>query len=182
MDDNEIIALFESRSQDAIAELDSKYGRLCRKLARDITHSDEDGEECVSDALLALWNKIPPEKPKPLIAYLLRIVRNLAIKKFRSFQTNKRDGSEVLCIDELCEVLVFDENEFDEAELFMVIDRFLASLSQTDRLIFMRRYWFGESVSAIADGVGMSESAVKVKLFRILDRMKAYLNKEVIDV
>ena len=182
MDDNEIIALFESRSEDAIAELDSKYGRLCRKLARDITHSDEDGEECVSDAMLAVWNKIPPEKPNPLIAYLLRIVRNLAIKKFRSSHTKKRDGGEVLCIDELCEVLTFNENEFDEAELSAIIDRFLTSLSRTDRVIFMRRYWFGESVRAIADGFGMSESAVKVKLFRTRDRMKAYLNKEGIDV
>ena len=181
MDDNEIIALFESRSEDAIAELDSKYGRLCRKLARDITHSDEDGEECVSDALLAVWNKIPPEKPKPLIAYLLRIVRNLAIKKFRSSHTKKRDG-EVLCIDELCEVLTFDENDFDEAELSAIIDRFLTSLSRTDRVIFVRRYWFGESVRNIADGLKMSESAVKVRLFRTRDRMKAYLNKEGIDV
>jgi len=177
MDDNEIIALFESRSEDAIAELDSKYGRLCRKLARDITHSDEDGEECVSDAMLAVWNKIPPEKPKPLIAYLLRIVRNLAIKKFRSSHTKKRDG-EVLCIDELCEVLTFDGDETDENLLSAVIDRFLASLKADDRNLFVRRYWHNESVRDIAFGMKMSESAVKVRLYRLRGKMKSYLNKE----
>ena len=182
MDDNEIIGLFNKRSEDAIAQVERKYGRLCRKLAGDITHNPQDGEECTSDAMLALWNRIPPENPSPLIAYVLRIVRNIAIKKHRAQTAKKRSSGEVLCIDELCEVLTFDGSEFEEAELSAIIDRFLDSLSENDRIMFVRRYWLGESMHSIAKAVGMTDGAVRVRIFRVRDRLKSYLNKEGINI
>jgi len=178
MDDNEIISLFNSRSEEALHEITHKYGRLLSKLARDITGSDEDAAECVNDTLLALWKCIPPEAPDPLLAYIMRILRNLSIKRFRSNSAQKRNAGELLCIDELCEVLTFDGDEADENLLSAVIDRFLASLKSADRNLFVRRYWHNESVRDIAFGMKMSESAVKVRLYRLRGKMKTHLNKE----
>jgi len=177
MDDKTIISMFVSRSEDAISAVSDKYGRLCSMLAANITHSEQDGEECVNDALLALWQRIPPEDPEPLSAYLLRIVRNLAYKRIRHSTAGKRTAV-TLPLDELCEVLAFDENEADSHELSQTIDAFLFSLAERDRLLFVRRYWFNESVRGLADGFGMSESAVKVRLMRLREKMRKYLEKE----
>jgi len=178
MDDKHIITLFEARSEDALKAVTDKYGRLCSMLARNITNSREDGEECVNDALLVLWKKIPPESPEPLAAYILRIVRNLAYKRLRHESAAKRSAGDVMPLDELCEVLTFDDNEADERELACAVDRFLSSLDERDRLLFMRRYWFNEPIRTLAEAFGMSESAVKVRLMRLRNRLREHLRKE----
>lgn len=178
MDDREIIALFEKRSEDALAAVSDKYGRLCRLLAHSITQSSEDGDECVNDALLVLWKRIPPERPEPLIAYILRIVRNLAYKRVRFENAEKRRMTDRLPLDELEEILTFDDTAADSNELAAAIDRFLERLSERDRLLFVRRYWFNETVRSLAESFGMTESAVKVRLMRLRNKLKKQLEKE----
>lgn len=182
MDDREIIRLLFERSERAITELSRKYGALCFQIADGILNDAQDAEECVNDAWLGAWNSIPPQSPDPLRAYICRIVRNHALKKYRANTALKRGNQFEVSLSELEDCI--PDNSLDEQlavnELSAQIDAFLAGLSRDDRVMFVKRYWFAETVSEIADGFGITESNASVRLSRIRRRLRKYLkSKEV---
>ena len=184
MDDSAIVELYLSRSENAIDETAKKYGGYCMTVAENILHDRSDSEECVNDTYLRAWNSIPPHKPKMLGTFLGKITRNLAIGKYRGENAQKRGGGQVaLALDELAECVTADavdpaEKVTDDIALRGAINRFLASLSDDARLIFMRRYWYLCSVAEIADDLGVGESRVKMSLLRSREKLRAFLEKE----
>ncbi len=181
LEDSKIIELFFERSEQAIIELSDKYGKRCTAIASNILNDLRDAEECVNDAYLAVWNSVPPEKPNPLLTYLCKIVRNLAIKRYRANTAKKRNSHYDIAFDELCEALKSKENietELEEKRLSAAINGFLESLDKENRIIFVRRYYFSESISDIALLLGISNHAVSVKLSRLRERLKKRLTKE----
>ena len=181
MDDQKIIALFFSRSESAISAISEKYGKLCLHIAQNILGSYQDAEECVNDSYLGVWNTIPPQKPNPLRTYLFRIVRNIAITRYHSNTAIKRNSHYDIALDELEECL-FSHESVEETlfakELSHLLDRFLAQLDTRSRVMFVRRYWYGDSVSAIGENFGMRPNSVSVQLSRIRSKLKAFLIKE----
>ena len=145
-----------------------------------ILGNSHDAEECVNDTYLALWNAIPPAKPDPLAGYVMHTGRNLALKKRRENTAQKRDNRYDLSLDELAEALSGGTlEEITEAkELGRAIDRFLDTLNKENRILFLRRYWFGDSVQTIAKMRGMSENSVSVRLNRIRSKLRTYLIEE----
>ena len=181
MEDREIIALLFQRSQQALGELDRKYGTLCRRLALRILNDRQDAEECVNDAYLAIWNAIPPASPESLSPYLCRVVRNLALKAYERRGAAKRGGGYTVAMEELEECLAGPETVEDALEgkeLVRVIERFLDTLTEEDRRLFLGRYWFAASYGEIGRRMGLTEKAVSVRLVRIRRRLKDYLRKE----
>ncbi len=181
MTDTEIIDLFFARSEQAIAALSQQYGRLLRHTADNILGSPEDAEECVNDSYLAVWNTVPPKRPDPLPAYCLRIVRNLSLSLLRRRGAQKRDSAYDCALDELSETLAGPESVEDACDARLLgacIDRFLDTLEVEDRVLFVRRYWFGDSVRELAAMLGCGENRLSVRLFRLRGRLKETLIKE----
>lgn len=186
MEDREIVSLFESRDERAIAEAKKKYSRYIRSIAEHIVHSMEDAEECENDTYLGAWNSIPPNRPEDLRTYLGKLSRRIAIDRFRKKTADKRGGTETaLSIEELAEcnpgaLKSTDpvEEAIDAAELSRVLDRFLRTLPDVERRLFIRRYWYFESIKEIADRFGYGESRVKTSLFRTREKLKAVLMEE----
>lgn len=180
MDDERIIALFFERSEQAIGELDSKYGALCHSCSYNIVNSRQDAEECVNDAYLGAWNAIPPARPAPLLPYVLKIVRNVSLKFYWRRQAAKRGGNYTVALEEL-EGCLADRNtvegEMETRELARTIEAFLDTLSLENRVIFLRRYWFCDSYRDIAGRMGLSEKTVSVRLTRIRGKLKQYLTE-----
>ena len=178
MDDVEIIELFFKRSEQGIAELDRKYGGLCRSLSYNILNDRLDAEECVNDAYLGAWNAIPPVRPELLLPYVARIVRNVSLKAYWRREAAKRSGRYTVALEEL-EGCVADghslEDEIGAKELAHIIGSFLDGLSRENRVIFMRRYWFADSCRDIAALTGLSEKNVSVRLSRMRAKLKQYL-------
>lgn len=178
MDDAAILDLFFTRSESAIVELDAKYGPLFHTLAYNILSSDRDAEECVNDAYLGAWNAIPPERPERLSAYICRIVRNQALTRRRQERAAKRGGNYAVALSELSECLAAPgrvTDELDAKELSLALERFLDTLSEENRVVFLRRYWFSDSCSKISERVGISEKAVRARLTRLRKQLKKYL-------
>lgn len=178
MDDNGIIELLFSRSEDAIGELDKKYGAACLRLSRAIVGDAEDARECVNDAYLGVWNAIPPERPEKLSAYLMRIVRNVSLKAYRRGTAAKRGSAYAVAMEELGDILQSGstpEAELEAKELAGIIAGFLDTLSRENRAVFLRRYWFAESCRDIASAVGITEKTVTVRLTRIRKKLKDHL-------
>lgn len=181
MDDKQIIALFEARSQDAIAETKRKFDPLCRALAGKLLRSEEDVEECLSDTYLALWNAIPPAKPAPLSTFLAKITRNLAMKRLEHLSAEKRGADVTVSFEELDGCIPFGptpETVYEEKELARAIGDFLQKQSKQNRVIFLRRYYFFDSVKDIAAYMGCGEETVKSSLHRTRKKLKSYLIKE----
>ena len=170
MEDSQIIDLFFARSEQAICELDSKYGKTCHTLSYHILHNQLDAEECVNDAYLGTWNAIPPKRPNPLLAFVCKIVRNLSIARYRANTAMKRDSSFTLALEEIEECLsapLTVEDEIAHSELVAAIEAFLDTLSPENRVIFLRRYWFADSYIEIARHVGLTEKSVSMRLSRL---------------
>lgn len=185
MDDREIVDLFWERSESAIAEAKDKYGRLCRAIAANITGSEQDAEECVSDACFRLWNTIPPQKPVSLKAYMLRIARFAAIDKYRYNRSRTPDGGYEAIVSELEDCVPSGDSVYSEAEKDLcakAIDRFLESLDAEARKLFVRRYFQFESIRQLASEFGLKETAVKMRLLRTRGKLKDFLEKEGITV
>ena len=179
MDDREIIRLFFQRSEQAITELSRKYGALCFQIADSILNDRQDAEECVNDAWLGAWNSIPPQTPDPLRAYLCRIVRNHALKKRRANTALKRGSRFEVSLSEL-EACIPDnslEEQLSANELTAQINAFLSALKREDRIMFVKRYWFAESLSEIADAFGISENNASVRLSRIRRKLHKHLKE-----
>ena len=177
-DDEKIIELFFERSEQAIRELDIKYGKLCRNLSYNIVNSRRDAEECVNDAYLGAWNAIPPVRPNPLLSYIVKIVRNISLKIYWRKEAAKRSGHYTIALEEI-EGYIADqktvEDEIEARELARIIGEFLDTLTLENRVIFMRRYWFADSYKDIAEFMGLSEKNISVRLTRIREKMKQYL-------
>ncbi|MBO4954550.1 MAG: sigma-70 family RNA polymerase sigma factor [Clostridia bacterium] len=181
MNDDEIIRLFFNRSEQAINALTEKYRPVCMRIAHNILHNESDAEECVNDAFLSLWNSIPPKKPDPLSSYLFRVVRNLALKCLRYNTAQKRNNSYDLVLDELAEILPSKntaENEFMATELAQEINSFLLRQDTLSRVLFVRRYWFCDSVTALAQDMNLSTNRVSVRLSRTRKKLYSHLKKE----
>ena len=180
MEDYQIIELFFARSESAIAETDSKYGKICQNLSRNILHNRQDAEECVNDAYLALWNTIPPNRPSPLVTFLCKIVRNLSLKRYEKNIAKKRNSMYDAVIDEIAPYLVSEttvEDEIAAKELTHIIEDFLQMLSAENRVMFLRRYYFSDPYDTIARQLGITEKNVSVRLTRIRKQMKKYLTE-----
>ncbi len=179
--DSEIIALFLERSEQAIAELSAKYGSACKDIASNILKNGSDAEECVNDAMLAMWNKIPPENPDPLKTYLYRIVRNISAARYHSNTSQKRNSFYDVALDELEECLAFFstvERETEAEALSKQLDNFLEGLDRESRVLFVRRYWYSESGIELAKRFGVSEAVIYKRLSRMRERLKQHLKKE----
>ena len=181
MTDAEIINLFFERSEQAIEELAKKHGSAVASVARNILGNSQDTEECVNDTYLGTWNAIPPHKPSPLRTFVCKIARNLATKKYHSNTADKRNSQYDLALDELEEYLSDSdsvEKAYEAQELKEAINSFLATLSYSDRFIFMRRYWYSDPVQDIAKMADSTTNSVTVRLFRIREKLRLYLEKE----
>lgn len=181
MDDNAIIELFFTRSEQAIWELNEKYGKVFHSLSYNILHSRRDAEECVNDAYLGVWDAIPPARPNPLLAFVCRIVRNLSLTRYHADRAVKRGGGScTVALDELEGCLASTrtvEGELAEQELARLIESFLDTLSPENRVLLMRRYWFADSYAQIAARTGLSEKNVSVRLTRIRKQLRHYLEE-----
>ena len=180
MDDKHIIALLFDRSEQALTILAQKFGPRLLLTTRNILGDTQDAEECVSDTYLAIWNAIPPREPNPLAGFVFKTGRNLALKRLRHNTAAKRNSHYDVSLDELSACIA--GSSLDEAlsarDLGQAIDRFLDTLSRDSRIIFLRRYWFGDSVSQIAAALGRSENSVSVRLNRCRGKLRTYLEQE----
>ena len=181
MDDSKIIALFFARSEQAIGELSAKYGKLCNHIALNILGNPEDAEECVNDAYLGAWNTIPPQKPNPLQAYICKIVRNIAVTKYHANTAKKRNSYYDVALEELENCLSSPdtpESTLRAKELSHLLDRFLSGLDTRSRVMFVRRYWYSDSVTAIAEILHTRPNSVSVQLSRIRTKLRKFLIQE----
>lgn len=182
MRDEEIVELYRRRDERAIEESQKKYGEYCRAAAWRLLGSELDAQECENDAYAGAWNAIPPHSPKELGPFLAKIARRAAMKKLRERAAEKRGGGELPApFEELSECLPAREDTAAAAEgkeLAAAVNAFLSGLPETERRMFVRRYWWAESVSEIAERFGCGESKVKMKLARTRKKLRARLERE----
>lgn len=178
--DKRILKLLWDRQERGLEEMAAAYGQRLYGIAYNILGNRHDAEECVNDTYLALWNTIPPQRPEPLIAYACRVGRNIALNRLRSDSTQKRDSRYDLSLDELagCIPGASLEHVMDGRILGQSINKFLATLPKMSRIIFLRRYYFGDSVKKIAGSLSLSENTVSVRLNRIREKLRKFLEKE----
>lgn len=180
MEDSRIIELYFDRSEQAIEETAKKYGRLCISIAMNILNNLEDARECENDTYVATWNAIPPTRPNVFSAFLGRITRNIALNRYEYNKAQKRNNEFDLVLSEL-EECVPSKNSVEDAyiagSLAGEINDFLGTLKKESRIIFVRRYWYSDSVKDIANRLALSESKVKVVLHRTRNELREYLQE-----
>lgn len=184
MDDLQIIELYFARDEHAIKETDSKYGKLCFRVAKNILFDDEDSEECVNDTFLTVWNKIPPTRPNNFKAFICKITRNLSLKKLELSNVGKRSANAVISLSEIEEILPDNRiaSGVEEEEIGKLISAFLWNEKEDARNVFLRKYWFFDSINDIAKRYSFSENKVKSMLFHTRNRLRDFLKKEGIEI
>ncbi len=182
MEDFEIVNLYWARSEDAIVRTAEKYGGYCRAIACRILSSQEDAQESVNDTYLAAWNAMPPHRPAALQIFLGKITRRLSLKKWRDQTRQKRGGGQTaLVLDELAESLPDKSGVEDQIlgdELVRALNGFLEDLPETNRRVFLRRYWYFDSIDEISQDFGFSPSKVKSMLHRTREKLRSFLVEE----
>jgi RNA polymerase sigma-70 factor (ECF subfamily) len=182
VEDYKIVALYWKKDESAISETSHKYGAYCFAIADNILHNKEDSEECVNDTWLKAWNAMPPQRPAKLQMFLAKITRNLSFNRFNARSAEKRGGGEiVLVLDELAECIASETDvasEYEAKEIGQCIRRFVKALPERDGNIFVRRYFFTESTTQIAQKYSLTENNVMVILSRTRKKLKAHLVKE----
>lgn len=182
MDDLRIVQLFWDRSEDAISQSDLKYGNYLGSIAYNILQNREDTEESVSDTYMDAWNSMPPHKPTILSTFLGKITRRISIDRWRARNAARRGGGEVtLALQELEECIASPHDvhqEIERKELAGVINSYLESLPQTERRVFLRRYWYADSIQDIALRFGFSQSKVASMLHRTRLKLREHLSRE----
>lgn len=182
MEDTQILHLYWMRSTDAISESDKKYGNYCFTVSRRIVDTHEDAEECVNDTWLRAWNAIPPERPTHLRLFFAAITRNLSLDKVKANLSAKRGGKTLtVALEELYECTSGSPEVEDAAiaeELAQSVGRFLEKQKEPGRSLFLRRYFFMESIEEIAQRSGMKNGTVSVSLHRIRKALREHLKKE----
>ena len=185
MEDTQIIDLYWERDQGAIAATEGKYGSFLHALSWNILRSHHDAEECVNDTYFRAWNAIPPERPNALRAWLGRITRNLSLDRWEAGRTQRRGAGMEMLLGELEECIPDcrgPEQAAEERALAESVSAFLREQTADNRYIFLRRYWYGEDIAAIARELGCGESRVKSALFRTRKALRKFLEKEGITV
>ena len=186
MTDSSILDLYFTRSEDAITETDKKYGRYCRRIASNILDGRDVAEEAINDAYLRLWQSIPPDRPDPLKPYIGTVTRRVSLNRAYKDSAEKRGGKTIpVILDELGECIpdsVGEAEMTDSISLGDSLSRFLRSLRDRERQIFLLRYWYAYSVSDIAKRFFLRENTVSVLLSRTRVRLKAFLTKEGFDL
>ncbi len=181
MDDKEIIDLYFARNETAVSETAGKYGRMLKSIAYSILKNTSDSEECENDTYFAAWNKIPPHIPKVLAAFLGRIIRNIAINKYEYYTADKRNREFEIALDEIGDILSADNapnTEYESSEISDCISDYLHSKSYIKRVVFVRRYWYCDTINKIASDYGFSESKVKSMLMRMRNELKIYFERK----
>ena len=184
MDDLSIIELYFARDEQAIKETDTKYGKLCHSIAYNILNNNEDSEECVNDTYIGVWNTIPPTRPNNFMAFVCRITRNLSLKRIEAMARQKRFQATIVSLDELAEVLP-DESIADgisDEDIGKAISDFLRNEKEDVRNVFIRKYYFFDSIGDIAKRYGFTESKVKNMLYHTRNKLKEYLIKEGVEI
>jgi len=184
VEDAKIIALFWNRDEDAICQTDATYGRKLHSLSNRILDDRRDAEESVNDTYLKTWESIPPHRPKHFFAFLASICRHLSLNKLDWNLAEKRNAQIVSLTQEM-ELCIPDrmvDAKMAGKEIGKLLNQFLDSLPQESRVIFLRRYWFVDTVAEIAARYGMTESKVKMQLSRTRRKLAAFLEKEGITV
>ena len=179
MNDEEIVDMFFSRNESAVSEIKVLYGRLIYSVAYGVLRCAEDAEECENEVYMRAWSSIPPARPQSLSAYLCKIARSAALDRYRHDHAAKR--GEALPIEELENCIHSDssaEDRLSERELTALLNRFLKSQDYNTRVIFMRRFWFSDSISEIAKRLHVSESMVKSRISRTLKKLREHLKSE----
>lgn len=181
MTDKKIIEMLFCRDQRALSEIEQKYGGYCRAVAMNVLNDSSDAEECVNDALYAVWNRIPPNRPEELGGYVALIVRNIAVDRMRKNAAEKRGGNAADAIGELEECLPAEksaEDRYIASELSGAIKRFYCTISRKERDVFVARYFSGFGIGRIASAFNMSEDYTRTLLLRTRKKLKKFLQKE----
>lgn len=182
MDDKRIVELYFERSEQAVSETVSKYGKYCYSIAYNILDNNEDAEESVNDTYVDAWNSIPPHRPSILSTFLGKITRRISIDRWRKGRAEKRGGGEMpLVLEELQECVADDhsvEQDVEKRCLSDIINTFVISLPETEQKVFVCRYWYMDSVDFICKQFGFSESKVKSMLYRTREKLRVILSKE----
>ncbi|RKJ41718.1 sigma-70 family RNA polymerase sigma factor [Acutalibacter sp. 1XD8-33] len=181
MEDERIIQLYNQRDEGAVQATREKYGGLCFRIALNLLSVREDAEECVNDVYFAAWRQIPPLLPASLGAFLGRVTRNLAISRYRASTAQKRDRGVGLLLSELEECLPDGNSldaQVDSRALSRLVSRWLDTLSPEDRTLFVRRYWYGDSLPEISRQTGTAPEALSQRTFRLRKKLKQQLTKE----
>ena len=184
MDDQQIIDLYFDRNEQAITETDVKYGKLCHSIAYNILNNHEDSEECVNDTYVGVWNTIPPTRPNNFMSFVCKIARNLSLKRLEFMKREKRSSDILLSLDELASVLPDDRYAPDvsDEDIGELISKFLRKQKEDVRNVFIRKYYFFDSIGEIAKRYGFTESKVKNMLFYTRNKLRDYLIKEGVEI
>lgn len=185
MDDSQIVALYHQRNEQAITESSRKYGLLCHRIAKNILSSAEDAKECVNDTWFAAWRRMPPDKPLALGAFLGRITRNLSISRWRADHAKKRFHGMDLLLSELDDCIP-DTNDVEQAveqrELTRLLDQWLDCLPAEDCILFVRRYWYGDAVHALAKEYSCTPNQMAQQMLRLRKKLKVFLEQEGVSI
>jgi len=184
MDDREIIQLYKDRSEKAITETASQYGPYCYSIIYRILKNEEDTRECFNDVCYRVWNTIPPADPPDLRLFLGKISRCRALDRLRQRDAQKRGGAGMTFFSEMVDYASSPDDTISEAErraIAKIVNRFLHTLNDRDRWMFVRRYWYMSSVKQIAKALDIKESTVKMALSRARNRLSEELRKEGFD-
>ena len=185
MEDTAIVDLYWQRSDRAISETDRKYGRYCHSIAFNFVRNNEDAEECVNDTYFALWNALPSQKPSIFSAFIGRITRNLALKKYEYISASKRNPAVVTSFEELSDCVSGTDNvesEVESRQIENMISTFLWRQGEEKRNVFIRRYWYFDSIETICSSTGFSQSKVKSMLYEMRRKLRANLEREGIEL
>ncbi len=184
MEDIGIITLYFNRDERAITETEGKYGKLCCKIANNILGDEEEADECVNDTYFGVWNAIPPERPSSLKAFVARVARNIALKRLKYNSASKRSCEAIVSIHELEEILPdkFNDINIDDMELGEWISAFLREEKEDARNVFIRKYWFFDSIAEISEMYGFTESKIKSMLHHTRTRLRHYLTKKGVSI
>ena len=185
MEDWQIIGQYWSRNESAIQETDIKYGQLLHSITWNILANSEDSEECVSDTYLKAWNSMPPENPNSLAAYLGRIARNLSINRWHENRAQKRYHNAEMLLSELADcipALNTVETEMEVNELSEFIGNWLYTMPKDDRILFLRRYWYGDSLKKLAGKYGTTQNKLAGRMYRLRHALRGALEKEGVSI
>ncbi|MBE6628764.1 MAG: sigma-70 family RNA polymerase sigma factor [Ruminococcaceae bacterium] len=181
LSDDKIIELYWDRDERAISETDRKYGRYLYAIAYNIVHDHPDCEECLNDTYLGTWNKIPPERPTAFQSFLSKIMRNIAIDRFRKNTAQKRIPSEMtVSLGELDDCIAYDSDLEEDRlvrELAVMLNDFLSGLPKRRQFVFVCRYYYSDSVTKIAEMLGLSEKTIRRDITAMKSDLKAFLEK-----
>lgn len=180
MDDKKILKMLLERAQSAVDAMAKRYGKRLMSIAMNILGVRQDAEESVNDTYLAVWNSVPPQKPDPLEGYVYRTGRNISLDRLKYNTAQKRDSRYDIPIDELASFIPSSalEETVEARELGLAINRFLGTLSAENRVLFLRRYWFGDAVKDIAKDLNLRQNAASVRLGRMRMQLHDYLTRE----